>query len=89
MNIQNCSHFISIFPYMYDLKIDLRVSRVGRGSLNTFFLLVGVISQRLGIVRKYELHTWRVQYTESCMLCLGRMNCSPKGIYIYILWGMF
>lgn len=67
------------------LKKDLRVSRVGPGgSLNAFFfLLIGVISQRLAMVRKKggtgtlgERST-----TESCMLRSGRMNRSRKGIY--------
>lgn len=47
------------------LKKDLRVSRVGPGgSLNAFFfLLIGVISQRLaGVRKKGEQDTWRAQY---------------------------
>lgn len=47
------------------LKKDLRVSRVGPGgSLNAFFfLLIGVISQRLAVVgRRGDRHTWRAQY---------------------------
>ena len=67
------------------LKKDLRVSKVGPGgSLNAFFfLLIGVLSQRLAMVRKKggtgtlgERST-----TESCMLRSGRMNRSRKGIY--------
>lgn len=64
------------------MKKDLRVSRVGPGgSLNAFFfLLIGVLSQRLAMVRKKggtgtlgERST-----TESCMLRSGRMNRSRK-----------
>jgi len=64
------------------LKKDLRVSRVGPGgSLNAFFfLLIGVISQRLteegGTSTLGERST-----TDSCMLRSGRMNRSRKGIY--------
>lgn len=67
------------------LKKDLRVSKVGPGgSLNAFFfLLIGVISKRLAMVKEEggNKHTWRAQYTESCMLRSGRMNRSRKGIY--------
>ena len=49
------------------LKKDLRVSRAGPGgSLNAFFfLLIGVISQRLAMVSKKgeQAHLeWRAQY---------------------------
>lgn len=66
------------------LKKDLRVSRVGpRGSLNAFFfLLIGVFSQRLIMVRKKgEPSTLGERSTtESCMLRSGRMIRSRKGI---------
>lgn len=67
------------------LKKDLRVSRVGPGGfLNAFFfLLIGVISQRIchgkeegGTSTLGERST-----TDSCMLRSGRMNRSRKGIY--------
>ena len=58
------------------LKKDLRVSRVGPGgSLNAFFfLLIGVISQRLAMVRKKEgnKHTWRAQYNGEEVVCCVR-----------------
>jgi hypothetical protein len=68
------------------LKKDLRVSRVGPGgSLNAFFFLpVGVISQRLAVVRRKKERTSTLgerSTTESCMLRSGRMNRSRKGIY--------
>jgi len=67
------------------LKKDLRVSRVGPGgSLNAFFfLLIGVISKRLAMVRKKGgTSTLGERSTpESCMLRSGRMNRSRKGIY--------
>jgi hypothetical protein len=67
------------------LKKDLRVSRVGPGgSLNAFFfLLIGVISQRLARVRKKRGRSTLGERstTESCMLRSGRMNRSQKGIY--------
>ncbi|KAI9077855.1 hypothetical protein K1719_040201 [Acacia pycnantha] len=68
------------------LKKDLRVSRVGPGgSLNAFFflLLIGVISQRLAMVRKKggTSTLGERSTTESCMLRSGRMNHSRKGIY--------
>ena len=68
------------------LKKDLRVSRVGPGgSLNAFFFLpIGVISQRLAVVRRKKERTSTLgerSTTESCMLRSGRMNRSRKGIY--------
>ena len=69
------------------LKKDLRVSRVGPGgSLNAFFFLpIGVISQRLAMVReKGEGGTSTLEERstmESCMLRSGRMNRSRKRIY--------
>lgn len=68
------------------MKKDLRVSRVGPGgSLNAFFFLpVGVISQRLAVVRRKKERTSTLgerSTTESCMLRSGRMNRSRKGIY--------
>lgn len=68
------------------MKKDLRVSRVGpRGSLNAFFFLpIGVISQRLAMVRSNKERTSTLgerSTTESCMLRSGRMNRSRKGIY--------
>ncbi|TMW86773.1 hypothetical protein EJD97_020900, partial [Solanum chilense] len=63
---------------------DLRVSRVWlEGSLNFYlFLLIGVISQQLSMVRKKGgTKTLGECSTKSCMLRLGRMNCSRKGIY--------
>lgn len=69
------------------MKKDLRVSRVGPGgSLNAFFfLLIGVISQRLAMVmvrKKGGTSTLGERSTtESCMLRSGRMNRSRKGIY--------
>jgi len=67
------------------LKKDLRVSKVGPGgSLNAFFfLLIGVISKRLAMVRKKGgTSTLGERSTpESCMLRSGRMNRSRKGIY--------
>lgn len=67
------------------LKKDLRVSRVGTvGSLNAFFfLLIGVISQRLDVVRKRggTSTLGERSTTESCMLRSGRMNRSRKGIH--------
>ena len=67
------------------LKKDLRVSRVGPGGpLNAFFfLLIGVISQRLAMVRKKggTSTLGERSTTESCMLRSGRMNRSRKGIY--------
>ena len=64
------------------MKKDLRVSRVGPGgSLNAFFfllLLIGVISQRLAMVRKKGgTSTLGERSTaDSCMLRSGRMNRS-------------
>lgn len=68
------------------MKKDLRVSRVGPGgSLNAFFfLLIGVISQRLAMVRRKKGGTSTLgerSTMESCMLRSGRMNRSQKGIY--------
>lgn len=66
----------------FDLKKDLRVSRVGPGgSLNAFFfLLIGVISQRLAMVRKKEgnKHTWRAQYTGELYAAFGKDESLPK-----------
>ncbi|GFP97143.1 hypothetical protein PHJA_001858400 [Phtheirospermum japonicum] len=66
------------------LKKDLRVSRVGPGgSLNAFFfLLIGVISQRLARVRKRggTSTLGERSTTESCMLRSGRMNRMNKWI---------
>jgi hypothetical protein len=70
------------------LKKDLRVSRVGPGgSLNAFFfLLIGVISQRLAMVRKKggTSTLGERSTTESCMLRSGRMNRSRKRIYGFL-----
>lgn len=68
------------------LKKDLRVSRVGPGgSLNAFFFLpIGVISQRLVMVREKGNKQSTLEErstTESCMLRSGRMNRSRKRIY--------
>ncbi len=68
------------------MKKDLRVSRVGPGgSLNAFFFLpIGVLSQRLAMVRRKKERTSTLgerSTTESCMLRSGRMNRSRKGIY--------
>ena len=68
------------------MKKDLRVSRVGPGgSLSAFFFLpIGVISQRLAMVRSNKERTSTLgerSTTESCMLRSGRMNRSRKGIY--------
>ncbi|KAJ6976323.1 hypothetical protein NC653_031995 [Populus alba x Populus x berolinensis] len=67
------------------LKKDLRVSKVGpRWSLNAFFfLLIGIISKRLAMVRKKggTSTLGECSTLESCMLRSGRMNCSRKGIY--------
>lgn len=64
------------------LKKDLRVSKVGPGgSLNAFFfLLIGVISQRLAMVRKKEgnKHTWRAQYTGELYAAFGKDESLPK-----------
>lgn len=64
------------------LKKDLRVSRVGPGgSLNAFFfLLIGVISQRLAMVRKKEgnKHTWRAQYNGELYAAFGKDESLPK-----------
>lgn len=65
------------------LKKDLRVSRVGPGgSLNAFFfLLIGVISQRLAMVRKEEggnKHTWRAQYNGELYAAFGKDESLPK-----------
>ena len=64
------------------LKKDLRVSRVGPGgSLKAFFfLLMGVISQRLAVQGGTSTLGER-STTESCMLRSGRMNRSRKRIY--------
>lgn len=64
------------------LKKDLRVSRVGPGgSLNAFFfLLIGVISQRLDMVRKKggNKHTWRAQYNGELYAAFGKDESLPK-----------
>ncbi|GJX43267.1 hypothetical protein Tco_0259943 [Tanacetum coccineum] len=64
------------------LKKDLRVSRVRPGgSLNAFFfLLIGVISQRLTMVRKKEgnRHTWRAQYNGELYAAFGKDESLPK-----------
>ena len=64
------------------MKKDLRVSRVGPGGpLNAFFfLLIGVISQRLAMVRKKEgnKHTWRAQYTGELYAAFGKDESLPK-----------
>ena len=64
------------------LKKDLRVSRVGPGgSLNAFFfLLIGVISQRLAMVRKKRgnRHTWRAQYNGELYAAFGKDESLPK-----------
>lgn len=64
------------------MKKDLRVSRVGPGgSLKAFFfLLMGVISQRLAVKGGTSTLGER-STTESCMLRSGRMNRSRKRIY--------
>lgn len=63
----------------FDLNIYLRVSRVGpEGPLNTFFLLIGIISQRLAMLRKEgNKHTWRVQYTGELYLVFGNDESPP------------
>ncbi|KAK4343591.1 hypothetical protein RND71_036685 [Anisodus tanguticus] len=67
------------------LKNNLRVSRIRpQGSLNAFFfLLIGVISQRLAKVRKKRGTSTPGEHstTESCMLRSGRLNRSRKEIY--------
>ena len=64
------------------LKKDLRVSRVGPGgSLNAFFfLLIGVISQILAMVRKKvgNKHTWRAQYNGELYAAFGKDESPPK-----------
>jgi hypothetical protein len=65
------------------LKKDLRVSRVGPGgSLNAFFfLLIGVISQRLTCHGKEEgrnKHTWRAQYNGELYAAFGKDESLPK-----------
>ncbi|KAJ7941388.1 ATP synthase subunit beta, chloroplastic-like [Quillaja saponaria] len=64
------------------LKKDLRVSRVGPGgSLNAFFfLLIGVISQGLAMVRKKggTSTLGERSTTESCMLRSGKDESLPK-----------
>ena len=79
-------NFFSRLEMGAGLKKDLRVSRVGPGgSLNAFFfLLIGVISQRLATVIRKKGGTSTLgerSTTESCMLRSGRMNRSQKGIY--------
>jgi len=51
------------------------------GPLNAFFfLLIGVISQRLAMVRKKEgnKHTWRAQYTGDLYAAFGKDESLPK-----------
>lgn len=63
------------------LKKDLRVSRVGPGgSLNAFFfLLIGVISQRLAMVEEVgNKHTWRAQYNGELYAAFGKDESLPK-----------
>lgn len=63
------------------LKKDLRVSRVRPvGSLNAlFFLLIGVISQILPMVRKGgNKHTWRAQYNGELYAAFGKDESLPK-----------
>ena len=52
------------------------MSRLGqKGPLNAFFFLfIGVISQRLAMVRKKEgnKHTWRAQYTRELYAAFGK-----------------
>jgi len=65
------------------LKKDLRVSRVGPGgSLNAFFfLLIGVISQRLAMVRRKKggnKYTWRAQYNGELYAAFGKDESLPK-----------
>lgn len=63
-----------------DLNKDLRVCRVGPGgSLFVkafFFLLIGVISQRLVRARKKEQrgnkYTWRVKYNGELYVAFGK-----------------
>ncbi|KAK7836308.1 hypothetical protein CFP56_022800 [Quercus suber] len=65
----------------FDLKKDLRVSRVrpGGSSYAFFFLLIGVISQRLAMVRKERnKHTWRAQYTKELYVVFGKDESLPK-----------
>ncbi|KAJ7941744.1 ATP synthase subunit beta, chloroplastic-like [Quillaja saponaria] len=71
------------------LKKDLRVSRVGPGgSLNAFFfLLIGVISQGLAMVRKKggEQHTWRAQYNGELYAAFGKDESLPKRNLLILL----
>ena len=63
------------------LKKDLRVSRVGPGgSLNAFFfLLIGVISQRLAVVEEVgNKYTWRAQYNGELYAAFGKDESLPK-----------
>lgn len=64
------------------LKKDLRVSRVGPGgSLNAFFfLLIGILSQRLAMVRNKggNKHTWRAQYNGELYAAFGKDESLPK-----------
>lgn len=61
------------------MKKDLRVSRVGPGgSLNAFFfLLIGVISQRLA-EEGGNKHTWRAQYNGELYAAFGKDESLPK-----------
>ncbi|GMN73887.1 hypothetical protein TIFTF001_056149 [Ficus carica] len=58
------------------------ISAMGcEGPLNAFFfLLIGVISQRLAMVRKKEgnKHTWRAQYTGELYAAFGKDESLPK-----------
>ena len=52
-----------------------------KGPLNAFFfLLIGVISQRLAMVKKKEgnKHNWRVQYTGELYAAFGKDESLPK-----------
>lgn len=69
------------------MKKDLRVSRVGPGgSLNAFFfLLIGVISQRLARAKTCQgkeeggnKHTWRAQYNGELYAAFGKDESLPK-----------
>jgi hypothetical protein len=67
------------------LKKDLLVLRVGPGGSQHafFFLLIGVISQRLAIDQRKKGGTSTLgerSTTEICMLRSGRMNRSRKSI---------
>lgn len=72
------------------LKKDLRVSRVGPGgSLNAFFfLLIGVISQRLaGKEEGGNKHTWRAQYNGGLYAAFGKDESLLKRNLLILLVG--